>query len=206
MKFLTIAEIDGKFDSEWVLIEDPSTDESLEVSGGTVRCHGRDRDEVYRRAVQIRPKRFAIVYTARCRGIRRSRFDLFIRSAAGLDRRAGGTQRTEWKRRPATGFRHGATATLINVAMLVAIGYDPALSKDRVQGTTGSGVEFAPRVELRRLPALGQERYGLQMLGHTLPPSSGVDGLPGLDFFSWLASVRRFFAPVSCALIKRDSR
>ena len=60
---LTIAEIEGKFDSEWVLIEDPSTDESLAVRGGTVRWHDKDRDEVYRRAVQIRPKRFAILYT-----------------------------------------------------------------------------------------------------------------------------------------------
>jgi predicted aspartyl protease len=80
----------------------------------------------------------------------------------------------------------GATTTLINVAMLVAIGYDPGLSTDRVQVTTGSGVEFAPRVELQRLTALGQERYGLQVLGHTLPPSSGVDGLLGLDFFRGL--------------------
>ena len=60
---LTIAEIEGKFESEWVLIEDPSTDDHLQVRGGTVRCHGKDRDEVYRRAVQIRPGRFAIVYT-----------------------------------------------------------------------------------------------------------------------------------------------
>jgi hypothetical protein len=60
---LTITEIEAKFESEWVLIEDPSTDESLEVRSGTVRCHGKDREEVYRRAVQIRPKRFAIVYT-----------------------------------------------------------------------------------------------------------------------------------------------
>ena len=62
-EILTMAEIEGKFDSEWVLIEDPSTDEFLDVRGGTVRWHGKDRDEVYRRAVQIRPKRFAIVYT-----------------------------------------------------------------------------------------------------------------------------------------------
>ena len=34
----------------------------------------------------------------------------------------------------------GATSTLVNVAMLVAIGYDPALAADRVQVTTGSGV------------------------------------------------------------------
>jgi hypothetical protein len=62
---LSITEIEAKFDSEWVLIEDPRTDEALEVRGGTVRCHGKDRDEVYRRAVEIRPKRFAIVYTGR---------------------------------------------------------------------------------------------------------------------------------------------
>ena len=62
-EILTIAEIEGKFEPEWVLIENPSTDEFLEVRGGTVRWHGKDRDEVYRRAAQIRPKRFAIVYT-----------------------------------------------------------------------------------------------------------------------------------------------
>ena len=42
---LTIAEIEGRFESEWVLIEDPSTNEALEVRGGTVRCHGKDREE-----------------------------------------------------------------------------------------------------------------------------------------------------------------
>jgi hypothetical protein len=62
-EILTMAEIEGKFESEWVLIEDPSTDELLDVRGGTVRWHGKDRDEVYRRTVQLRPKRFAIVYT-----------------------------------------------------------------------------------------------------------------------------------------------
>ncbi len=62
-EILTMAEIEGKFESEWVLIEDPSTDASLDVRGGTVRSHGKDRDEVYRQAVQLRPKRFAIVYT-----------------------------------------------------------------------------------------------------------------------------------------------
>lgn len=39
----------------------------------------------------------------------------------------------------------GATSTVVNVGMLVAIGYDPALAPDRVQVTTGSGIEFAPR-------------------------------------------------------------
>jgi hypothetical protein len=66
--------------------------------------------------------------------------------------------------------------------MLVALGYDPALVPDRVQVTTGSGIEFAPRIVLDRIAALGHERLGFSVLGHTLPPSAGVDGLLGLDF------------------------
>jgi predicted aspartyl protease len=77
----------------------------------------------------------------------------------------------------------GATATLVNIAMLVGVGYDPALAPTRVQVTTGSGVEYVPRVTLSRIRALGQERVDFAVLGHTLPPSAGVDGLLGLDFF-----------------------
>ena len=62
---LTMAQIEAQFDSEWVLIEDPSTDETPRVDGGTVRWHSKDREEVYRQAVEIRPKRFAIVYTGK---------------------------------------------------------------------------------------------------------------------------------------------
>ena len=77
----------------------------------------------------------------------------------------------------------GATGTVVNVGLLVAVGYDPALAPDRIQVTTGSGVEFVPRVMLDKLEALGQERTGFPVLCHTLPPSAGVDGLLGLDFF-----------------------
>ena len=66
--------------------------------------------------------------------------------------------------------------------MLVALGYDPALSLDRFQVTTGSGVEFVPKITLQRLVALGNERTCFPVLGHTLPPSAGIDGLLGLDF------------------------
>jgi predicted aspartyl protease len=76
----------------------------------------------------------------------------------------------------------GATGTLINMGMLVALGYDPALIPERIQVTTGSGVEFVPRVSLDKIVALGQERINFPVLGHTLPPSAGIDGLLGLDF------------------------
>ena len=60
---LTIAEIETRFQSEWVLVEDPQTDETLEVQSGKVCFHSKDRDEVYRKAVELRPKRFAMLYT-----------------------------------------------------------------------------------------------------------------------------------------------
>lgn len=62
-KEMTIEEIESKFDSEWVLIEDPKTDEGLKVLGGKVLHHSKDRDEVYRKAVSHRPKRSALIYT-----------------------------------------------------------------------------------------------------------------------------------------------
>ena len=77
----------------------------------------------------------------------------------------------------------GATSTIVNVGLLVAAGYDPAIAPDRVQVTTGSGVEFAPRVLVSRIAVLGEERTRFSVLAHTLPPTAGVDGLLGLDFF-----------------------
>ncbi len=76
----------------------------------------------------------------------------------------------------------GATATMINAGPLVAVGYDPALAPQRVQVTTGSGVEYVPRVPIARIIALGQERAAFPVLCHTLPPSANIDGLLGLDF------------------------
>jgi len=81
----------------------------------------------------------------------------------------------------------GATGTLLNVAVLVAVGYDPALAPSRVQVTAGSGVEYAPLVTVTRLKALGRERTAFPLLAHTLPPGAGVDGLLGLDFMRGLA-------------------
>ncbi len=60
---LTIAQIHAQFASEWILIEDPQTNDALQVQGGRIRWHSKDREEVYRQAVALRPARFAILYT-----------------------------------------------------------------------------------------------------------------------------------------------
>ena len=77
----------------------------------------------------------------------------------------------------------GATRTMVNVAILVNLGYNPSLVQDRVQVTTGSGVEFSPLVKIQRIAALSHERTSLEALAHTLPSSAPIDGLLGLDFF-----------------------
>lgn len=76
----------------------------------------------------------------------------------------------------------GATSTVIDVNLLVALGYDPALSSERVEMTTGSGIEYAPRIILSQIFALRQTCQDFPVLAHSLPPSAGVDGLLGLDF------------------------
>lgn len=62
---LTIAQIEAQFESEWVLVKDPQTNEALEVQSGKVIWHSKDRDEVYRKAVELRPKWCAMLYTGR---------------------------------------------------------------------------------------------------------------------------------------------
>lgn len=77
----------------------------------------------------------------------------------------------------------GATGTLVRSAILVSLGLDPAAAPERIQVTTGSGVVYAPRIKVARISALDRERRSFPILSHTLPPSAGIDGLLGLDFF-----------------------
>jgi hypothetical protein len=60
---MTIEEIRSRFDSEWVLVENPRTNEALEIISGHVLHPSKDRDEVYRKGVAVRPKRCAVLYT-----------------------------------------------------------------------------------------------------------------------------------------------
>ena len=63
------------------------------------------------------------------------------------------------------------------------LGYDPAIVPGRIQMTTGSGMEFVPRIIVEKIEALGQDRQNFLVVCHTLPSSAMVDGVLGLDFF-----------------------
>ena len=60
---LTLAEIEARYKSEWVLVEDPQTNDALEVQGGKVLYHSKNRDEFDRKVLEFRPRRFAVVFT-----------------------------------------------------------------------------------------------------------------------------------------------
>ena len=46
-------------------MEDPEVTPQLEVIGGKVLFHSKDRDEVYNKAIELRPKNSAYLYTGR---------------------------------------------------------------------------------------------------------------------------------------------
>ena len=59
---MTLADMQKQFDGEWVLLEDPYLDEHRQVSGGKVVCHSKNRDDIYRKAMEARPKHSAFLY------------------------------------------------------------------------------------------------------------------------------------------------
>lgn len=77
----------------------------------------------------------------------------------------------------------GASSTLVNTDVIVLLGYDPVTAPERIQVTTGSGVEFCARLAVERIESVGRTLESFPVLCHTLPSSAQIDGLLGLDFF-----------------------
>jgi hypothetical protein len=59
---LTVEEIEARYAPDWVLIGEPQVNENLSLRAGKVLFHSPDRDEVYRKATELRPGRFAVRY------------------------------------------------------------------------------------------------------------------------------------------------
>lgn len=76
----------------------------------------------------------------------------------------------------------GATSTLVNSRVLIAIGYTLASASGYVRIVSSSGEAYVPRVTVAQIKALEQTHDDFPILVHTLPPDTDVDGLLGLDF------------------------
>jgi hypothetical protein len=62
-EMMTLAEIEARYPSEWILIADPEVDEYLDIIRGRVVCHSSDRDQVDRKAIELRLRSSAFHYT-----------------------------------------------------------------------------------------------------------------------------------------------
>ncbi len=77
----------------------------------------------------------------------------------------------------------GAARTLINPAILTAIGYNLTTATQPIQVITASGIQQAFLTTVSKVNALGLDRLNLPVIAHLLPAGCQVDGLLGLDFF-----------------------
>ena len=64
-KIMTVKQIGKQFDSEWVLLADPKVDALGRVLEGKVVAHSKDRDEVYRKDIELGLKVSATLYTGK---------------------------------------------------------------------------------------------------------------------------------------------
>jgi hypothetical protein len=60
---LHLEEIEQCFTAEWVLLEAPATAPLHQIISGKVLWHSKDRDELYAKALELRPQHAAILYT-----------------------------------------------------------------------------------------------------------------------------------------------
>ncbi len=61
-EILTMEEIEKKFDGEWVLIEDVEANEQLEVIRGKVTYHGKNKEQLDKRAMKSESDHIATLY------------------------------------------------------------------------------------------------------------------------------------------------
>lgn len=78
----------------------------------------------------------------------------------------------------------GYAYTIVSQEILENIGCSPAIGKKRQKIITGSGYEIVPVVCLSIFHCLGKSIVDFEILAHTLPSGTYVDGLLGMDFMN----------------------
>jgi aspartyl protease family protein len=88
----------------------------------------------------------------------------------------------------------GSAYTIISQEILENVGCSPAGIKKKQRIITGSGYEIAPVVSLNRFCCLGKIIEKFEVLAHTLPFGTYVDGLLGMDFMNQFRLEIRIFS------------
>ena len=78
----------------------------------------------------------------------------------------------------------GSAYSVVAQEILENIGLSPAMAERRQRVVTGSGYEIVPVVIAEKFQCFGKTMVDFEMLAHTLPLGSFVDGLLGMDFMS----------------------
>jgi hypothetical protein len=60
---LTLDELKARYPDEHLLLVDYVTNEFGQVTGGRVLCHSKEAEEMWRQAIELRPKSSAHVFT-----------------------------------------------------------------------------------------------------------------------------------------------
>lgn len=79
-------------------------------------------------------------------------------------------------------FDTGASVTTISYDLMEYLGYEPEKSRRIGRLITGSGVEYAPIITVRRISVGREYLDNIEVYCHNFPAESYVDGVLGLNF------------------------
>ena len=93
----------------------------------------------------------------------------------------------------------GASYTMLPPEKLVTVGYTPHTATRTLEILTASGSEWTPLITITSLRFLGCEVKPLEVVSHTLPPTSPVEGLLGLNALQHFSPFRVFLQSLRSA-------
>lgn len=76
----------------------------------------------------------------------------------------------------------GATYVMIPWHIAESLGYDPAVSRRRINLATASCVVVAPLITVKAIKTMGQQAMNVDAVCLDLPSGSRIEGLLGLSF------------------------
>ncbi|MCX6340097.1 MAG: retropepsin-like aspartic protease [Candidatus Aureabacteria bacterium] len=90
----------------------------------------------------------------------------------------------------------GATYTMIPIEIARDIGYDPTLTKRRIEISTANGLIFVPLITVLEISFMGLTLKSIDVICHNLPSESPVEGLLGLNFLIHLPAFIEFYQKI----------